>query len=478
MRHGQAIAGATGRVEAGATAGEGRHASELRSWVLLAAGSLAVAGVFAFLLALSRVPGSERFVHWPLEFFPKGLVIHVVFSLVVWFLAVVSLLSSMAAREISGGDLKAAGLGRIGLALVSMAFPLLFLPGFGEHSEPTLNNYIPVIIDPYYYAGLVVLGAGILMPVLRLFVNVAATREPVTGLPAAMTAAGVVYSIALVSFAIGVLNVWGEPPTRLMHEHLFWGGGHNLQFVYCILLLSGWFLLARESLGETAVRDGTLRLAAGLVALFAFASPVFYAVYEPFSAEQQEAFRLLQFLLAIPALMVAAAALPGILRRRTAVGLPWRDPAFLALVLSAAVFAVGGIMGFLLAGQDTRTPAHYHGVIAGVNLAVMGVMLTCVLPRIGRPVSPKAPVRLQLLLFGLGQAMASCGLFLAGGYGAPRKMPSGAVDLVDEARIGMALNGFGALFAVIGGVLFVATVLHAVVRRAPGPGPAATNVTT
>jgi heme/copper-type cytochrome/quinol oxidase subunit 1 len=174
----------------------------------------------------------------------------------------------------------------------------------------------------------------------------------------------------------------------------------------------------------------------------------------------------LQFLLAIPTLVLAAAILPDVLRRRQATGaLPWRDPAFLALVLSAAVFAIGGVMGFLLAGQDTRTPAHYHGVIAAVNLAVMGVMLVYVLPRIGRPVSKRARVRLQLLLFGCGQAMASCGLFLAGGYGAPRKTPSGAVDLVDEARIGMALNGFGALFAVIGGVLFVATVLHAVLRR-------------
>lgn len=36
--------------------------AELRSWALLAVGSLAIAGLFAFLLALSRLPGIEKLV--------------------------------------------------------------------------------------------------------------------------------------------------------------------------------------------------------------------------------------------------------------------------------------------------------------------------------------------------------------------------------------------------------------------------------
>ena len=45
--------------------------SELWSWSAIAVGSLAVAGAFALLLAISRVPGIEFLAFWPLDFFQK-----------------------------------------------------------------------------------------------------------------------------------------------------------------------------------------------------------------------------------------------------------------------------------------------------------------------------------------------------------------------------------------------------------------------
>ncbi len=136
----------------------------------------------------------------------------------------------------------------------------------------------------------------------------------------------------------------------------------------------------------------------------------------------------------------------------------------MAIVLSALVFAVGGTMGLVINGTDTRTPAHYHGVIAGVNLACMGLMLRYCLPMLSRPPPANARLKLQIALFGFGQLLASIGLFLAGGYGAPRKTPSGAVNLADGAVIGMTLHGIGALFAVLGGTLFVITVLRSLLK--------------
>src|SRR5271165_5617757 len=85
---------------------------ELRDWAWLAVGALAVAGVFALLLALSRIPGMDKAPFWPIDFFYKGLVIHVVFSLVIWLLAVFAFLVSAATLSI-GEDLRAAPLGRI-----------------------------------------------------------------------------------------------------------------------------------------------------------------------------------------------------------------------------------------------------------------------------------------------------------------------------------------------------------------------------
>ena len=68
---------------------------ELLGWAWLAVGALAVAGVFAILLALSRIPGMENAPFWPLGFFYKGLVIHVVFSLVIWLQGVFAFLTSV-----------------------------------------------------------------------------------------------------------------------------------------------------------------------------------------------------------------------------------------------------------------------------------------------------------------------------------------------------------------------------------------------
>ena len=121
---------------------------ELRGWCGIAVGSLAIAGVFAFLLALSRIPGIESFFSWPLGFFHKGLVIHVVFSFVIWFLAVFGGLLVVATHAVAGPSPRLSGLGRAAMLAMSAALPLLFVPALLDRGEATLNTYVPPIIDP------------------------------------------------------------------------------------------------------------------------------------------------------------------------------------------------------------------------------------------------------------------------------------------------------------------------------------------
>lgn len=449
--------------------------SELKGWAALAIGALALAGSMAFLLALSRVPGIERWLPWPAGFFAKGLVVHVVFSLVVWFLACFALLASLATFQVAGDtDPKLASLGGTGVNLVAVAFPFLLVPAFLDDSVPSLNNYVPVIIHRAYYFGLVLLALGIAFPAVRLMVNAAARRwRGLSHLALAMTAGATIYLVALACFAIALVLSWGAEPGRAFHEHLFWGGGHILQFLYALLMLASWFTLMRATLGEESFDPDIFRLAITLLALFALPGIVFYKVFPAFSPLQTEAFRRLQFVVALPSLIVAVGGLTGLLAARRRSPLPWDDPAFVALVLSPIIFGVGGIMGLMVTGSDTRTPAHYHGTIAGVNLALMGLFLVTCMPALGRPVAPSRMLSAQILLFGLGQFLACIGLFLAGGYGAPRKTPSGATHLVDGAVVGMFLHGVGALLAVIGGLLFVVTTARALLRSPEGQKDAA-----
>ena len=94
--------------------GEDAGRTELRYWAFLAIGALAVAGLFVLMLATSRIPGAETVIPWPAGFFGKGLIIHVIFSLIVWFLGVFALLSSMAAYDLGGGAPRFRGLGSAG----------------------------------------------------------------------------------------------------------------------------------------------------------------------------------------------------------------------------------------------------------------------------------------------------------------------------------------------------------------------------
>ncbi|HRK96706.1 MAG TPA: hypothetical protein PK694_10335, partial [Rhodospirillales bacterium] len=147
----------------------------------------------------------------------------------------------------------------------------------------------------------------------------------------------------------------------------------------------------------------------------------------------------------------------------------WRRPETVCLALSFVLFAVGGAFGLFVDGADTRTPAHYHGVIAAVTLAFMGLFYALVLPALGRAQPGERAMRIQLHLFAWGQLAACIGLFLAGGHGAPRKVAGEAQGLdVMAARIGMGMNGIGGLIAIVGGILFVWLVARALIRHGMG----------
>jgi len=432
----------------------------LRAWMGLAALALALAGVMAVLLALSRIPGSQTLFPWPVAFFERGLVAHVVFSFVVWFLAAFGLMLALAAEPAT-----ATAVDRLALGGAGLSFVLLLVPSLTDRGEPTLNNYVPAITDPPYYLGLALLAVAVLLPVGRFLADLARGALARTPLALTLGAGGAIYLFALAAFALSAAALWPPAPSFDFNEALFWGGGHILQFLNVALLIAAWIALADHVLGESG-GSAVFRLAAGLLVLGALAALGLDLALDVNSSARWETFALWQYALA-PAPLLAAGAIARRLvpaaRARPDIR---RDPAFLALALSVLVFGVGGLLGLFVDGTDTRTPAHYHGVIGGINLALMGVFLRIALPRAGRAPRGRRILALQIWLYGAGQAIASLGLFWAGGYGAPRKAAGEAQGLVElGAKLGLYLNGFGALIAVMGGILFIVTLARALLRR-------------
>jgi heme/copper-type cytochrome/quinol oxidase subunit 1 len=133
-----------------------------------------------------------------------------------------------------------------------------------------------------------------------------------------------------------------------------------------------------------------------------------------------------------------------------------------ALAWSLVLFGAGGLIGLAISGANVKIPAHYHGSIVGVTLALMGLVYY-LLPRMGfgRPEGRLA--RLQPALYGGGQLLHIAGLLWSGGYGVQRKV-AGAEQLLRGAEqvAAMGLMGLGGLLAVAGGVLFALVVLRAI----------------
>ena len=439
-------------------------------WAAVALASLALAGLFALLLALSRAPLVQDIVPWPLEFFRKALVVHVVFAFVVWFLAVFAALCHLAAVRAAGGRPRLNSLGTLAVCCCAAAFLLLLAPGLMDRGQPTLNNYVPVIIDPLYYAGLAVLAVGLSLAVIRLFANLNATvlSDP---LVAGTAAGGLLFAAAVLCGLLAWQDLAGRTLDHAFNEDLFWGAGHVLQFLNATLLVTTWQLLSAEALGRPALRPGLFAATVGMLVLAGAVAPLFYALYPAFSADQRDAFTDLQYLMAPPTLVMGAGVAAAICAYRSTAGrLPWRDPGFLALLLSLGVFGLGGGLGLFVDGADTRTPAHYHAVIIGIILALIGLFHRLYLPLLDRPTGEGRAIRAQIWLLAVGQATACIGLFWAGGFGAPRKMAGAEQGLQGIAQVGgLAMNGIGGTVAVIGGLMFIWTAGRALLQKVPEP---------
>jgi heme/copper-type cytochrome/quinol oxidase subunit 1 len=135
-----------------------------------------------------------------------------------------------------------------------------------------------------------------------------------------------------------------------------------------------------------------------------------------------------------------------------------------ALVWSMVLFVSGGLIGTFINGADVRIPAHYHGCIVGVTLALMGLAYH-LLPQLGYAPPSSRMAALQPALYGAGQLMHITGLVWSGGYGVERKVAGAEQVLRTGGEIaGMGLMGLGGLVAIAGGLLFVVLMVGAARR--------------
>ena len=113
-----------------------------------------------------------------------------------------------------------------------------------------------------------------------------------------------------------------------------------------------------------------------------------------------------------------AVVLALVTRLRT---MPRYRPLRAALLSSVVLFAAGGLIGIFINGSNVRIPAHYHGCIVGVTLALMGLVYKLLPPS----ATPHRKAGWQPAALGLdaaGSLMHILGLVWSGGYGVQREV--------------------------------------------------------
>ena len=112
------------------------------------------------LLVASRTP-YFKYV-FPLgDFFRVPLVVHVDLSVLVWFLALAGVLWSINSAE------RLINTGWSALAFAAVGTILMCAAPFAGGGNPVMSNYVPVLDDPLFLAGLTTFCAGFLLLVVQ-----------------------------------------------------------------------------------------------------------------------------------------------------------------------------------------------------------------------------------------------------------------------------------------------------------------------
>jgi len=428
-----------------------------RGWLGLGVLALALAGIFAILLVLARSPGLA-WLFPTQDFFRTALVVHVDQSILIWFLAFAGVIWGLAPGirpELS----------RLGLAAATLGCLLVATSPFLGASTRELNNYVPVLDAPVFFWGIGLFALGSLLQVSAFLLGSLPRIRLANPIAIGSATAAIATLLAAVSLAWSWIDL-AQMGNGISYELLFWGPGHVLQFVYTQIMLVAWLWLARDLGYPLALPDRWLSGVLILGALPLLALPLLHSLFPPGTGEARIAFtRLMQFGNGLAVVPLGLLLVIGLIRRPGSLREESQRPEFRALTASLALFAAGGVLAMAISGVNTIIPAHYHGSIVGVTLALMGLTYH-LLPTLGlaRPAGRMAS--LQPWVYAGGQLLHIGGLAASGAMGIQRKT-AGAAQGLDtlSAKAAMGVMGIGGLLAILGGILFVLVVIKAYTNR-------------
>ena len=405
-------------------------------WFYLFILSIGVGGFFALLVAIARTPVLANL--FPEKYFYHGLVGHVDSALIVGLYAfLIFLWHRIFKKEEKIYE----------VSLSFLGFLLIFFSALTGQGKALWNNYVPTIIHPVFFMGLVLFFSGVFVTALR-FLSKAIRSLYLGNALESILGISVINSILLpVSLLVSYAVVDKSLKEYGFFENLFWFPGHIHQFVNACLLIAVWILLYKEKVFN-------LRFLNYLLVVFPITLFLAQFYVEPKSELGLDLTKMAYAIgIGLPTIAYGVMLLVNSLK-------VW-DFERSVLKLSVLIYFFGAFMGYMGVGMDLRVPAHYHTVIASILVGIMALTLL-LLREFGFINDIPKLIKFIPFFYGFGMLLFVSGLFWAGLFGTPRKMPG--TDYITNAKVYlfMAIMGLGSILSVIGGASFVLYVLKSI----------------
>lgn len=434
----------------------------MRAWLILGVCALAAAGVYSILPVLFRSPAFQEYIPFK-DFFHTAIVVHVDLSVMVWMLAISSMLWALL------GDPRFHTVYMTAFIVAALGTLAIAVAPFIHEANPLMNNYIPVLQNPVFFLGLALFACAILLQVGATFLSFLPGRiseEERTSQRYGIYYAAIITAVALVAFVLSYIQIMASPDLQSFgmehfYELVFWGGGHTLQFTYTHMMVIAWLWLATGNGYTVHVKEQFINFLLSLNVMLVIPGLVIYFVHKADAPEHIEFFtQQMRIGLGIaPAVIGAFIIWAFVTQERPILR---STPEFSSLLCSIFLFATGGIVGYLISGYNVTIPAHYHGSIVGITLAFMGLVYHF-LPKLGFGKIEGKMATIQPYIYGGGQLLHVIGLGVSGGYGVLRKTAGANVD--PQAYVWMGMIVIGGLFAILGGLLFVIVAVRALLHK-------------
>lgn len=427
-----------------------------KRWLALAVLALGLAGIFSIILVVSRTPQLIALFPQMKALFQVSLVVHVDLSVLVWFLAMTGMLWAMLQAHVRPAELPF--FNRCSWSCMLTGTLLMAISPITGEWEVIKSNYIPVITNLMFFLGLGLVMASVVIGMMQAALAIPKRNETrVIGWGIYLSIIST--AVAMLAFTASYMTLPVTLQGHAFYETVFWAGGHVLQFTYVQAMLVAWCLMAM-ALGLRLPANPLLMLMLFVGPFFTLTSFVPYLIFEVTDQQHMDFFTLqMNVVLGIGGIVLGLWLAWQVLRYKAEHEASQRAIRS-SLIMSLVLFFVGGALGSSIVGSNTTIPAHYHGSIVAVTLALMGLAYL-LLPRMGgREVAGWRTARIQPWLYGIGQLMHIGGLGYSGGYGVLRKTAGDVGDGSTEVYIALGVMGAGGMLAIIGGLLFVIVMVR------------------